>query len=125
MRKRLPQPKAKIDTLAPVRPSVRVGKAAAGGSACATSFSNQAPAPVAAPNPTFSRNFLRERSLLMGSSSECGDEMSAVLPDSTATPSAMGDYSHKLLAIPYLIRRLLSFRFHYTLGGPMRRRFAA
>ena len=66
MRKRLPHPKARIETLEPVRPRVRVGSGFAGTSPCATSFSNHAPAPVAAPSPIFSRNFLRERSLPMG-----------------------------------------------------------
>src|SRR5438270_11837531 len=59
-----------METLLPVRPSVRVGNVFGGTSASAgASFRSHAPAPVAAPRPIFSRNFRRERSLLMASSS--------------------------------------------------------
>src|SRR3954470_7255236 len=60
IRKRLPQPKARIETFAPVRPNVRDGSIALAPSARACSFVNSSPAPAAAPTPQFSRNFLRE-----------------------------------------------------------------
>src|SRR6185436_975368 len=66
IRKRLPHPNARIETVAPVRPSVREGSGPApAGRAAATSLSSDKLAPAAVPKPTRSRNFLRERSLLM------------------------------------------------------------
>src|ERR1700688_2200312 len=65
MRKRLPQPKARIETFAPVRPRVREGIASALGRAAATSFRSKRLVPAAVPNPRFSRNCRREISLLM------------------------------------------------------------
>src|SRR5246127_4644928 len=65
MRKRLPQPKARIETFAPVRPRGREGIGSVPGLALAMSFSNKRLVPAAAPNPTFSRNCRREISLLM------------------------------------------------------------
>src|SRR5215469_2760320 len=55
-----------METLAPVPPRVREGRLLAGVSAWATSLRSQAPAPVAAPNPSFPRNFRRERWFVMG-----------------------------------------------------------
>src|ERR1700675_1689325 len=65
MRKRLPQPKARIETFAPVRPKVRKGIGSVPGRGLAMSFSNKRLVLAAAPNPTFSKNCLREISLLM------------------------------------------------------------
>src|SRR5579864_82766 len=64
MRKRLPQPKARIETFAPVRPSVRDGRAA--DFAPASSFNSSRLVPAAVP---ISINSLREISLLMAHSS--------------------------------------------------------
>src|SRR6185503_15361303 len=66
IRKRLPHPNARIETVAPVRPRVREGSGlATAGRAAATSLSSDKLAPAAVPKPIRSRNFLRERSLLM------------------------------------------------------------
>src|SRR6266700_3600138 len=65
MRKRLPHPNARIETLAPVRPRVRDGSGPRVGVATATSFRSDKLAPAAVPNPIRSRNLLRESSLLM------------------------------------------------------------
>src|SRR5207302_3991076 len=66
MRKRLPQPKARMETLALVRPSVRVGNDnARGGSA----MSGKRDKPtLAVVTPRLSRNFLRDRSRVMATS---------------------------------------------------------
>src|SRR5207302_1743334 len=65
IRKRLPQPNARIETFAPVRPKVRVGRALFSDCALPISFSSKRLVPAAAPSPTFSRNSRREISLLM------------------------------------------------------------
>src|SRR5215469_10194635 len=65
MRKRLPQPKARIETFALVRPSVRVGSETIAGWASATSGKSERPTPAVV-RPTRSRNFLRDKSFLMG-----------------------------------------------------------
>src|SRR6266705_5535170 len=67
MRKRLPQPKARIETFAFVRPSVRFGSEAIVGWASTTSGKSERPTPAVV-RPTRSRNFLRDKSFLMGTS---------------------------------------------------------
>src|SRR5215470_12046841 len=65
IRNRLPQPKARIETFAPVLPNVREGSVALAVSARACSFASSKLALAAAPTPRFSRNSLREMSLLI------------------------------------------------------------
>src|SRR6185437_5363899 len=65
MRNRLPQPKARIETFAPVRPKVRLGIASAVGVATAPSVRSNSVVPAAAPTPILSRNWRREISLAM------------------------------------------------------------
>src|SRR2546429_232881 len=68
IRKRLPQPKARMETLALVRPSVRVGSdKAPGGCASARSGKRDKPT-LAVVTPRLSRNFLRDRSRVMATS---------------------------------------------------------
>src|SRR5215469_13296263 len=65
MRKRLPQPKARIETFALVRPSVRLGSEAIVGWATTTSGKSERPTPAVV-RPTRSRNFRRDKSFIMG-----------------------------------------------------------
>src|SRR4051794_41861025 len=63
MRNRLPQPKARIETFASVRPKVRLGIASAVGGAAAPSERGKSGGAAAAPPPILSRK-LRGGSLL-------------------------------------------------------------
>src|SRR5947208_16169976 len=76
MRKRLPQPKARIETFAFVRPSVRFGSEAIVGWASTTSGKSERPTPAVV-RPTRSRNFLRDKSFLMGTSPARENDCSA------------------------------------------------
>src|SRR6266699_1375678 len=76
MRKRLPQPKARIETFAFVRPSVRFGSEAIVGWASTTSGKSERPTPAVV-RPTRSRNFLRDKSFLMSTSPARENDCSA------------------------------------------------
>src|SRR5438034_5951996 len=76
MRKRLPQPKARIETFALVRPSVRLGSEAIVGWASTTSGKSEMPTPAVV-RPTRSRNFLRDKSFIMGTSPARENDCSA------------------------------------------------
>src|SRR2546423_9719700 len=65
MRKRLPQPNARMETFALVRPSVRVGSGDTGGAAAERSGRRDRVRPAVV-TPIRSRNFLRERSSVTG-----------------------------------------------------------
>src|SRR5256885_12800418 len=66
MRKRLPQPNARMETFALVRPSVRVGSGEDTGGAAAERSGRRDRVRPAVVTPIRSRNFLRERSSVMG-----------------------------------------------------------
>src|SRR5439155_4115433 len=76
MRKRLPQPKARIETFAFVRPSVRLGSEAIVGWASTIAGKSERPTPAVV-RPTRSRNFLRDKSFLMGTSPARENDCSA------------------------------------------------
>src|SRR6266550_5314492 len=76
MRKRLPQPKARIETFAFVRPSVRFGSEAIVGWASTPSGKSERPTPAVV-RPTRSRNFLRDKSFLMSTSPALENDCSA------------------------------------------------
>src|SRR5437763_15020439 len=67
MRKRLPQPKARIETFALVLPSVRLGSEAIVGWASTTWGKSEVPTPAVV-RPTRYRNLLRDKSFIMGTS---------------------------------------------------------
>src|SRR2546429_6228740 len=76
MRKRLPQPKARIETFALVRPSLRLGSEAIVGWASTTWGKSEMPTPAVV-RPTRSRNFLRDKSFIMGTSPTRENDCSA------------------------------------------------
>src|SRR4029077_9885697 len=81
IRKRLPHPNARMETFAPVRPRVRVGSGVVpAGWASAKSLRSERLTPAAVPNPTRSRNFLRERSFCMLDSSMIFLPIAASIP---------------------------------------------
>src|ERR1700730_10131321 len=99
MRKRLPHPNARIETLAPVRPRVRDGSGSTLlGVAAATSFRSDKLAPAAVPKPIRSRNFLRESSLLMVFSSMNSNRIGTRLPMNLAQPVEVVDRHREALS---------------------------
>src|SRR4030095_12669392 len=92
MRKRLPHPNARIETLAPVRPRVRDGSGSTIlGVAAAASFRSDKLAPAAVPKPIRSRKFLRESSLLMDLSSTNPNRIGTWLPKNLAQTGGLFD----------------------------------
>src|SRR5215831_1019847 len=83
MRKRLPQPKARIETLALVRPSVRLGRGATGGRPFVTSGKSERPTPALV-TPRHSKNFRRDGARSMGTTSWEGNDYSAVAKNAAA-----------------------------------------
>src|SRR5882724_8096368 len=88
MRKRLPQPKARIETFALVRPSMRLGSEAIVGWASTTWGKSEMPTPAVV-RPTRSRNFLRDKSFIMGTSPARENDCSAEQRKRRGSPGAV------------------------------------